>query len=399
MTPSALDDVTVLDISQGIAGPLCAKLLGDFGADVIKAEPPSGDPARTMGPFFNDDPHPEKSLLFLLANLNKRGITLNLETPTGRQMFQELARRADVVVESFRPGYLASLGLHYANLEKINPRIVLVSITPFGQTGPYSQYKGEEIVAYATAGIMNVSGLADREPLKHGGFQSQYEVGINGALSTAFSLLIRDMTGEGQHVDVSIQEVVASSLISDHTQYSWAGCVRGRQPAAGGVLGYMTPCKDGHFILQPGGAGVEWNDLADFLARPELKESRFAIAAQRLSHGAELDAIVLDAVKDRTMADIFEAACGQYRLRCGIDQGPAELAHCPQLEDREFYQVVDHPVMGNIRVPFRLFNMSETPVEYRMPAPLLGQHNQDVYTKLLGYSKEDMVAFRSAGVI
>ncbi len=399
MSPSALDDVTVLDISQGIAGPLCAKILGDFGADVIKAEPPAGDSARTLGPFFHDDPHPEKSLSFLLANLNKRGITLNIETPTGRQIFQELARRADVVVESFRPGYLASLGLDYASLEKINPRIVLVSITPFGQTGPYSQYKGEEIVAYATAGIMNISGQADREPLKHGGFQSQYEAAINGALSTAFSLLIRDMTGEGQQVDVSIQEVVASTLISDHTQYSWAGCVRGRQPAVGGVLGYMAPCKDGHFIVQPGGARVEWSVLADFFRRPEMNDPRFATAQQRLLHGDELDTIVLEAVKDRTMAEIFETACGQYRLLCGIDQRPQDLASCPQLEDRQFFQEVDHPVIGKIRVPFRLFSMSETPVGYQMPAPLLGQHNQEVYTKLLGYSKEDLVIMRQGGII
>src|ERR1019366_1879473 len=173
--PSALDDLRVLDISQGIAGPLCARLMGDFGADVIKIEPPSGECGRHMPPFFQDDPDPEKSLFFLLANLNKRGVTLDLEQHEGAAIFRELARTADVIVESFPPGYLARLGLDYATLESDHPGLVMTSITPFGQTGPYSHYKGDEIVAYATSGIMAVSGTADREPLKHGGFPAQYE--------------------------------------------------------------------------------------------------------------------------------------------------------------------------------------------------------------------------------
>ena len=175
IAPGALEDIKVLDISQGIAGPFAAKILADFGADVIKVEPLTGDYGRTMAPFHKDDPDIEKSLFFLLLNLNKRGITLNLETSTGQKIFKELVAECDVVVESFEPGYLDSLGLGYAELEKINPKIVLTSITWFGQTGPYSNYKGEEIVAYAMSGIMSISGTADREPLKHGGFQSQYE--------------------------------------------------------------------------------------------------------------------------------------------------------------------------------------------------------------------------------
>ena len=173
MLPTALDDIRVLDISQGIAGPLCARILGDFGADVIKVEPSSGERGRSLPPFHDNDPHPEKSLFFLLLNLNKRGVTLNLETKKGQSMFKELVREADVVVESYAPGYLASLGLDHAALERENPKIVMTSITPFGQTGPYSGYKGEEIVTYAMSGIMAISGTTDREPLRHGGVQSQ----------------------------------------------------------------------------------------------------------------------------------------------------------------------------------------------------------------------------------
>ena len=173
MLPAVLDDLVVLDLSQGIAGPLCARLLGDYGADVIKIEPPGGECGRHMPPFFQDDPHPEKSLFFLLANLNKRGISLDLRQPEGADLLRRLARTADVIVESFPPGYLASLGLDHATLEQDNPGLIMTSITPFGQTGPYSAYKGNEIVAYATSGIMAISGTSDREPLQHGGFPAE----------------------------------------------------------------------------------------------------------------------------------------------------------------------------------------------------------------------------------
>ena len=385
MIPAALDDIRVLDISQGIAGPLCAKLLGDFGADVIKVEPPAGDCGRRMPPFFEDDPHPEKSLLFLLVNLNKRGITLDLETPQGAGIFKKLARLADVVVESFPPGYLASLGLDHASLERENPGIVMVSITPFGQSGPYSHYKGEEIVAYAMSGIMSISGTTDREPLKHGGFQAQYEAGFNGAVATLFTLLLRDSTGAGQQVDVSIQEVVSSTMVINQPFYSWTGGVQGRRRPAGTMFGNVMPCKDGYFVGQAGG-GASWDDVAEFYGREELKDKRFADADQRVVNGRALDEILIEATKDRTMAEMFTTASERYRMLFGIVQTPADLAACPQLEARGFYQEVEHPVIGKIKVPFRLWNMTEVPARYRRPAPLLGQHNAEVYTQILGGS-------------
>ncbi|MCH7706533.1 MAG: CoA transferase [Chloroflexi bacterium] len=398
MGPAAMDDIRVLDISHGIAGPFCAKILGDFGADVIKVEPPGGESGRTMGPFFHDDPHPEKSLFFLLLNLNKRGTTLNLETTTGAKIFKELVLEADVVVETFQPGYLDSLGLGYEDLEKINPKIVLTSITGFGQTGPYSHFKSEEIVAYAMGSIMSISGTKEREPLKHGGFQAQYESGLNGALSTAFTLVMRDTIGEGQHVDVSIQEVVNSTLVVNQPFYSWTGAVQGRRNPEGAMFGNVMPCKDGYFISQAGG-GATWDAIADFYGKEELKDPKFALPEQRTVNGAEMDEIILDATKDRTMAEMFKTASEDYRMLFGIVQTPEDLANCPQLEARDFFEEVDHPVIGKIKVPFRLFNMSETPSRYRMPAPLLGQHNVEIYTELLSYSKEDLVKLRELDII
>ena len=400
MIPSAvLDDIRVLDISQGIAGPLCARLLGDFGADVIKVEPLGGDCGRRMPPFFHDDPDPEKSLFFLLTNLNKRGTTLNLETPQGAEIFKKLVRLADVVVETFPPGYLASRGLDHASLERENPGLVMTSITPFGQTGPYSHYQGEEIVAYAMGGIMNISGTTDNEPLKHGGFQAQYEAGFNGTLATLFTLLLRDVTGEGQHIDVSTQEVVNSTMIISQPLYSWAGAISGRRRPAGSHYGSnMMPCKDGYFVGQIGG-GASWNDIADFFAREELKEERFADVDQRATNVHALGEILIDAAKDRTMAEMFRTASEKYRMLFGIAQTPADLAACPQLEARGFYQEVDHPVVGKIKVPFRLWNMSESPAQYRLPAPLLGQHNAEVYSELLGYTQNEVARLRELGVI
>ena len=396
--PAALDDIRVLDISQGIAGPLAAKLLADYGADVIKVEPPAGESGRAMGPFFHNDPHPEKSLFFLLLNLNKRGMTLNLETKSGQEIFKELVRRADVVVESYEPGYLASLGLGYEDLEKINPRLVMTSITYFGQDGPYSHFKGEEILAYAMSGIMSISGTRDREPLKHGGFQANYEGGINGALATAMTLLLRDFTDEGQHIDISLREVVTSTLVVNQPYFSWAGAVQGRRRSEGAMFGNVMPCKDGYFISQPGG-GATWEDIARFFGKPVLLEERFANEEQRLLNGVEFDAIIIDAVKDRTMHEMYKTAAEDYRMLFGIVQTPEDLVNCPQLESRNFFQEVDHPVIGKIRVPFRLFNMSETAAEYRMPAPLLGQHNEEIYGDMLGYAKEDVVLLRQQGVI
>jgi crotonobetainyl-CoA:carnitine CoA-transferase CaiB-like acyl-CoA transferase len=245
---------------------------------------------------------------------------------------------------------------------------------------------------------MSISGTTDREPLKHGGFQAQYEAGFNGTLATLFTLLLRDATGAGQHVDVSIQEVVNSTMVINQPFYSWTGGVQGRRRPVGTMFGNVMPCKDGYFVGQAGG-GASWDEVAEFYGRQELKDERFADAVQRIVNGEALDEILVEATKDRTMAEMFKVASERYRMLLGIVQTPADLARCPQLEARGFYQEVEHPVIGKIRVPFRLWNMTESPAQYRRPAPLLGQHNEDVYTQLLGYTEEEVSNLREHGVI
>lgn len=398
MLPATLDDLKVLDLSQGLAGPICAKILGDFGADVIKVEPMTGDSARLMAPHFGEIPHPEKSLTYLLANLNKRGVKLNLDAAEGRDLLREMVRTADVVVESFQPGYLASLGLDYASLARENPRLIMVSITPFGQTGPYSHYKSEEIVTYALSGIMSISGAAEREPIKHGGMQSQYEGGLSGTVGTLAALHVRDLSGEGQQVDISLQEVVTSTLVIHQPMYSWVGAVQGRRRSSGSNYGQVQPCKDGYFIWQTGG-GAEWSDIIEFFGMDELKEARFASVAGRALHGEDLDRLVVSATQDRTMQELFLTASEKYHMLFGIVQEPKDLAQCPHLEARDFFQEVDHPVMGRIRVPFRLWSMPDAPATYSRPAPLLGQHNAEVYGDVFGLDDARIATLTAKGII
>jgi crotonobetainyl-CoA:carnitine CoA-transferase CaiB-like acyl-CoA transferase len=350
-----------------------------------------------MGPFFHDDPNPEKSLFFLVLNLNKKGATLNLETSTGQAILKRLAGHVDLVVESYRPGYLDSLGVGYQHLSQANPGLVMTSITPFGQEGPYSQFRGEEIVEYAMSMIMSISGVQGREPLKHGGFQSQYEGGLFAAGATAMALFAQLNTGQGEHVDVSITECVASTMMATQTIYPFIGGTQARRRPQGSEFENPMPCQDGWIIVQAGG-GATWEDLSNFFDAPELLEPRFANRAQRSQNGAEMDRIIIDAIKDRAKWELFPKAAAA-RMLFGIVQTPLELVNCPQLESRNFYREVEHPFIGKIKVPAELFKFTETPYQLRMPAPTLGQHNREIYVEGLGYTQQELCQLRQLNVI
>jgi len=397
MLTGALDGVKVLDLSEDIAGSFCARLLADYGADVLKVEPPGGAALRRMGPFFHDDAHPEKSLFFLVLNLNKKGATLNLETVTGQNILKRLASHVDVIVESYRPGYLESLGLGYDDLKELNPELTVTSVTPFGQDGPYSQYRGEEIVNYAMGMIMSISGVQGREPLKHGGFQAQYEGGLFAAATTSMALFGREFTGQGEHIDVSITECVASTMMATQTMYPFMGGTQVRRRASGSMFGHPMPCQDGWIIVQTGG-GASWEDLSQFFQCPEMLEERFADRAQRAENGEELDRIVIESISERGKWDLFPKAA-EYRMLFGLVQTPSELAQCPQLESRNFFREIEHPELGTVRVPAELFKLSETPYRLERPAPTLGQHNREIYVEGLEYDEQQFTQLRQLNVI
>ena len=397
MGEGALEGVRVIDVSQDMAGSFCARLLADYGAEVIKVEPPGGAALRRMGPFHEDDPHPEQSLTFLVLNLNKLGVTLDIECQAGRGIFRRLVQDADIVVETFTPGYLASLGLDHGSLEETNPRLIMTSISPFGQEGPYSRYHGEEIVSYAMGAAMSVSGTQDREPLKHGGFQAQYEAGLNAAAATSMALLFQGRTGEGQHLDISTAECVGSTMIANQSLYAFTGSVQARMKPDASRFGHPMPCKDGWVILQTGGE-AGWSDIAGLFGTPELLSPHLHGQAQRGQYSPEMDAILLEALANRGKWDLFRDA-SRMGILSGVVQTPEDLDGCPQLEARGFYREVDHPVMGRLKVPAVLLNLSLTPYQLRHPAPLLGQDNPAVYCDRLGYTRGELVRMRRAGVV
>jgi len=392
----ALSGLMVLDLSENISGPYSTKLLADYGAEVIKIEkPPLGDSSRRAGPFPNDQPDPEKSGLFLFLNTSKKSITLNLESEGGAQIFNRLVDRADILVENFRPGAMASLGLDYKVLAEINPALIMTSISYFGQWGPYRDWDGSDIVAQAMGGLMGLTGEADREPLKLPGSQAEFQAGLNAAVATLSALYFRDETGEGQHIDVSLQEAVASILEASVTMYSYSGFVRGRMGSRNHLQcpSRVMPAKDRFIHVQ---AGANWDHFSTFLEAPKLTEPRFA-SILRYHYADEVEGLIQPWLEKHEAGEIF--ATGQeWRIPFALVLGIDELMADTQYEARGFFQEIEHPLAGRLVYPGAPFRMSETPAEAGR-APLLGEHNEQVYIGALGLSKDNLIDLKEHGVI
>ncbi len=396
----AMEGICVLDLSQRVAGPYCTKLMAMQGAEVIKVEPPgSGDPMRSMEPFVGDDPHLEKSIPFLYLNTGKKGVTLDIEQPSGRKLLLGLVEQADALVESFAPQYLPSLGLDYETLQRLNPRLVVSSISHFGQSGPYRDYKGEEIVDQAIAGHVDITGEPDREPLKMGGNLGQYAGGQAAFASTLIALYHATLTGEGQRVDNSIVEANVD-LLDSWGINSLLGTVPTRlgNAAPESVLrgrGGLYETKDGWIALgqMPGG----WDAFVDMMGIEELKNPKYASAASRAQYRDELEAIVAPWVRERGKLDIY-AASQVRRNAIGYVATPHDMLTSPQLEARQFFREIDHPVAGRARYPGPPYQMTVSG-ETLTRAPLLGEHNLDVYGERLGLEQADIVRLRQAGVV
>ncbi|MCH7553803.1 MAG: CoA transferase [Chloroflexi bacterium] len=396
-----LTGLRVLDLTHHVAGPVAAKLLADYGADVIKVERPwGGDPARTRGPFQGDLPHPERSGLFLHLNTSKRGITLNLRHETGRAIFRELAAGADAVIESFRPGTMDRLGIGYEALSALQPRLVLTSISNFGQDGPYRDFRAGEITEYAMGGPMFATGYPGREPMKLGGSVVQSHAGQAAALATVIALFGVDDAGRGDHLDVSIMETQAAGQDRRSTMliaYQFIGHVNGRARRPGALGGGVRPCADGYFSVA---AQAHWFPIVmDMVGHPELAEDpRYKDRGDRIENGAEVNAILDEWARTLTKQEIFDA-CRDVGCPVAPFADAEEIATSPQLEERGFFQEIDHPQAGRFHYPTAPYKMSETPWSARRPAPLLGQHNADVLSGRLGLSGEELTMLRANGVI
>ena len=385
--PMPLDDVRVIDLTQLGAGPFCTRVLADYGADVIKVERPGGDPARTLGPFPGDEPHPERSGAFLHLNTNKRGVVLDLKTGEGRDALLRLAAGAAAVVENFRPGALDRLGLGWEALREANPRLVLTSISNFGQDGPYRDYAGTDLTLFAMGGAMYAQGDADHEPLKTAGRAASYHAGYVGALATAVALRAAAARGEGEHVDVSVFETATHSIdlrLARLMGFQHNGRVGPRPARVSGVGTGSFPCADGFFLMTGGPAYLprilSMIGREDLLDRPDWSTPTARAAPERIE---QFVPILLPWTVARTRAEVRDA-CQQFGVLGGPVNTIADLFEDPNFAHREFFQTIDHPETGPLRYPgyhARLHRESE-PMPPRRRAPLLGEHTAEVLAEL-----------------
>ena len=401
-----LDGLRVLDLGPGIAPSFCARLLADYGAEVIKVEPPGeGDPARRMGPFVGDDPHPEKSIPFLYLNTGKRGVTLDYSGASGRALLHRLLDDADVLVEGFAPSEAEGSAISYKTLSESHPRLVVTSVTPFGQDGPYRDFQATDIITCAMSGLMYHSGDSDREPLRNALDQSLYVAGANAAAATLVAVFARLASGEGQHVDVSVAECFAAHLVQPVPYYNYMGATKGRRPVRGSGFEELMPARDGYVVPSVQGS-QPWETVADLIGLEELRDPRFASGAGRIANGEELKALLIEGLAQWDRLPLFIAS-GERRLVFGMAQDAGDLLACPHLEARGFFREVEHPVAGAAAyagMGARLLQANgsgaqERPAQSTAPAPLLGEHNSEVYGGKPGCDAEDLAALRYAGGI
>lgn len=390
----ALSGIVVLDLTHQVAGPFATKLLAAYGAEVIKIEPPWGDPTRRWGPFPNDVAHPEKSGYFLYLNTGKKGVTLNLEAEAGRRIFKELASKADAIVENFAPSLLPSWGLSWDVLHALNPKLVLASISNFGQDGPYRDYRATELTAFAMGGQMAMTGDPNREPLKNFGHQAEYQTGYQAFGATLAALYGAMVYGAGDHADISIQEVQISSLeMAGPNAFNHGMDVFRTGNTVRATWG-IYPCKDGHIGL----SALDRNLPAVFRAigRPELIDT-YADPAARARDNDLLEAMIYAWCSERTRKEIFEIALRE-RAPFGYLPAVPELLQWPALRKKGFWVELDHPQAGSLTYPGAPFAMSETPCLLQR-APLLGEHNEELFCGWLGYSREQLRQLRQMGVV
>lgn len=401
MPESALGGTRVVELCQMVAGPYCTKLLSDLGAEVIKIEPPEGDPARNLPPFFHDEPHPEGSGLFLYLNTSKQGITLNLHTATGKDIFLRLVKDADILVEDNPPGAMAKLGLDYDNLSKINPRLVMASITPFGQTGPYRDYKAYHLNVFhgSGEGYLTPGGIENmgRPPLKVGNLVGEYDSGLNAAIAVLGALYHCRRSGSGQYIDISKQESVMSLNRLDMPRWANEGDVITRAKL-GVPYGGALPCRDGYTVFVTW-EGEQWDKLVDFMGHPEwTHDDKFKDYASRYENGELINALLTEWLMGHGKEELYHG--GQAaEVPFAMVYTPQDLAESVQLRERGFFTEVEHPRTGKVRYPGVPYNFSETPAAAPRPAPLLGEHNEEILTSRLGYAKDELPRLGMAGVI
>jgi benzylsuccinate CoA-transferase BbsE subunit len=415
MTCELLKGFTMLDLTDE-KGALCGKIMADLGADVIKVEPPDGCTTRRIPPFLEDEPGPNRSLYFLAYEAGKRSVSLNLETPGGREVFAELVKRSDFVVESFPLGYLDSIGLGYESLSRLNPRLIHTSITPFGDRGPAKTYKAEDIVSWAAGGMMYLMGEEGRPPLQMSLPQAGLHAGGEAAVASLIAHYPREIEGLGQRIVVNMQACIVWTLMNEQAMPILHGDYLRRTGMFTGSLGIRRKmvyrCRDG-YISSLIGVGAATKSLIDWLhengfAAEWMNRKDWATwtpgmfmkpTEEDLSQVAELEDCVQRFFMTMTKQEIYEGALKRRLLLAPVATA-ADIAADPQLKARRYFVSVEHDTLGrNLTLPGAFAKLSETPIDAPGRAPRLGEHNQQVLGGLLGLNGERLTELRDAGAI
>lgn len=399
----ALSDLKVLEFSDFISGSYCGKLMADLGAAVIKIEKPGlGDRARSWGPFPGDIPHTEKSGLFLFLNTNKQGITLNVASERGRKIFWRLIAWADVLIENNHRREMARLGCDYRSLKKLNPSLIMTSITPFGQTGPCKDYKGSDLINSHTSSeafgnpAEGVNDIERYSPLSGPMHAADFMTGLTAAVCTISAVVPGQKNKSGRHIDVSAQEALASVTRQELAFCLCEGLYPTRQMGRKRVGGFLYPCQDGYVCIW---IGPHWQKLVTMMGNPDWAQAElFQNPATRAEHQDDCNRLIELWTREHTMTEIDRLGIA-YDVPLSPVRTVKELVADEQLAYRNFFVEIDHPLAGRFKYPGAPYKLSTTPWEIRQRAPLLGEHNEEVYCRMLGYSRQDLVQMRQAGII
>lgn len=394
-----LHGIRVVECGHMVGAAYAAKLMADLGAEVVKVEEPGGDEARRRGPYPGK-PHLEKSGLFLYLNANKLGITLDLQRNRGRELFRGLVQEADLLVHNYPPPHMAARGLDYEALHKLNPGLVMTSISPFGQTGPNRDYHAHDLTMWSAGGIVYLSGASGREdlpPLKAFGQQAGLQAGVNAAVGSLGALFRRLTTGQGQHIDVSVQECLVAIMENNYISWPYDGSVASR-------LGFrlipqdVLPCRDGYIYV----LAIEdhqWHGAIELMGNPEWASmDLFEDFPSRSANWDALKPLLEDYLQDKSVQETYHAAQAR-RVPFAPVSTMGDLLDSPHLSARGFFATIGHPEAGRLRYPGAPYQFSASPWALRRPAPCLGQHNAEVFGRRLGLGQAELERLKEHSVI
>jgi CoA:oxalate CoA-transferase len=403
VSQKALAGLKVIEFCDFVGGPYCGKLLADMGAEVIKLEKPGlGDKARSWGPFPQDLPHPEKSGLFLFLNTNKHSLSLNMETATGVTIFKKLVKWADILIEDHTAKEMARWGLTYSKLHKINPALIVTSITPFGQTGPFKDYKGGDLIGAhsGTEAFGNPDeGVKDPEnqaPLKGSYHAADIMTGLTAGVCTIGAAIGWKSDHRGRHIDLSQQDAITSICRQQLAYYAVQDLTPTREWGRKKFGGFLYQSRDGYVVIW---IGPHYPKVMQMLGDPDWsKEEMFANPLLRNDYIVELNQLITTWTIEHSGQEIVDLAL-KFGVPCSTVRSVSDLVKDEQLDFRHFWQEVEHAVAGKIKYPGAPFKHSETPAMIDQPAPLLGDYNEKAICGILGYSRQDLVRMRQMGII